>query len=215
MGASSDEPVERPRPDSEALPAVFLDRDGVLIDLAFDKEDQTYESPISVEQISLANGAAEGVAAIREAGWEIVVVSNQPVVAKGKVTEEGFEEMHGRVVRLLADEGVEIDHWRYCFHHPKASVESLRGPCRCRKPKPGMILEAADELGLDLQKSWMIGDSDTDIEAGRAAGCKTLLIEYRKSAHRRSGAGSPDLRASNLMEAVPLLPDPSSQHHRR
>ena len=211
MGASSDGPGDQPRPDSKAIPAVFLDRDGVLVDLAYDEDDQAYESPLSADEITLAEGAVEGVAAIREAGWEIVVVSNQPVVAKGKVTEEGFEEMHGRVVRLLADEGVEIDHWQYCFHHPESSVESLRGPCGCRKPKPGMILEAADDLGLDLRNSWMIGDSDTDIEAGRAAGCRTILVEYPRSVHRRSGNSSPYLRASNLMEAVPFLPDPSSR----
>ena len=210
MGASSDEPGERPRPDSKAQPAVFLDRDGVLIDLAYDEDDRTYESPLSADQISLAEGAAEGVAAIKESGWQIVVVSNQPVVAKEKVTREEFEKMHGQVTRLLADEGVVIEHWRYCFHHPEASVESLRSSCSCRKPRPGMILEAADELGLDLQNSWMIGDSDTDIEAGRSSGCKTILIEYPWSVHRRSRNSSPDLRASNLQEAVPFLPDPSS-----
>ena len=189
---------------------MFLDRDGVLIELAYDPGDRSYESPLSLDEIRLAEGAAEGVGAIKEAGWQVVVVSNQPVVAKAKVTEAEFMEMHDRVTLLLAEEGSAIDYWRYCFHHPEASVKALRGPCGCRKPKPGMILEAASDLGLDLQRSWVIGDSDTDVQAGRAAGCKTILVENPRSAHRRGGESYPDRRAESLREAASLLPRPGA-----
>lgn len=214
MAGSSAESANAPRSGDILKPAVFLDRDGVLIELAYDREDRSYESPLSLEEIRLAQGAAEGVGDIKKAGWQIVVVSNQPVVAKAKVTEAEFMEMQDRVALLLAEEGSAIDEWRYCFHHPEARVEALRGPCSCRKPEPGMIIEAAGDLGLDLKRSWVIGDSDTDVQAGHAAGCRTILVENPRSAHRRGGESYPDRRAGSLREAALLLPNPEVRDDR-
>ncbi len=106
--------------------------------------------------------------------------------------------MHARVLELLAAEGVRFDASRLCLHHPDGVVAELSGPCDCRKPAPGMLLDAARALGLDLGGSWMLGDTDADVAAGRAAGCRTVLIEHPASAHKRGGGASPDLIAADL-----------------
>ncbi len=121
-------------------------------------------------------------------------VSNQPAAAKGVVTVEQLLAVHRRVVELLALQGAALAGCRLCLHHPEGVVPELSGPCACRKPAPGMLLDAARALGIELGISWMVGDTDADVQAGRAAGCGTLLIEYAGSAHKRSSrssAGSP------------------------
>jgi D-glycero-D-manno-heptose 1,7-bisphosphate phosphatase len=185
--------------------AVFLDRDGVLNDPVFDQTDGRPESPLRATDIVLADGAAEGCRLLQDAGFLLVVASNQPGAAKGKATPEELWAVHERVVELLADDGVQIDDWRYCFHHPQAVVPELRGPCDCRKPSPGMLFDAANAHGIDLPGSWMVGDSDGDIEAGRQAGCRTILIEHPGSAHRRSGNVQPAALARNLFAAAALI----------
>lgn len=192
--------------DGAATPAcVFLDRDGVINRPAWDEADRRYESPLDAGVVELADGAAAAIAALQAAGWRTVVVSNQPAAAKGKATPEQLRAVHERVVALLADDGVTIEDWRYCFHHPQAVVADLRGPCDCRKPQPGMLLEAAAAHGIDLARSWMVGDSDADVGAGRAAGCRTLLVEEERSAHRRGAGPEPDARAGDLRAAVAVI----------
>jgi histidinol-phosphate phosphatase family protein len=115
--------------------------------------------------------------------------------------------VHERVIELLALEGVRLVVSLLCLHHPDGVVDELSGPCACRKPAPGMLLDAADAYGLDLGASWMLGDTDADVEAGQAAGCRTVLIEYPGSAHKRSGQTSPDLRAMDLADGVAQLLD--------
>ena len=129
---------------------------------------------------------SDGVRALRDAGFALVVVSNQPAAAKGTATLEELEAVSARVRELL---GVEFDGWYACLHHPDGVVPGLAGPCDCRKPAPGMLLEAARELELDLAASWIVGDTDADVGAGRAAGTRTVLVEHPGSAHRRTGRG--------------------------
>ena len=186
--------------------AVFLDRDGVLNDPALDPVDGRFESPLRAEDVVLAEGAIEGCRMLRDAGFLLLVASNQPAAAKAKATREQLREVHERVVALLADGGVSIDDWRYCLHHPQASVPELRGdPCGCRKPAPGMLLELARAHAVDLKASWMVGDSDADIDAGIAAGCRTALIEHPASAHRRTGRCAPAALAPNLSPAAAFI----------
>jgi histidinol-phosphate phosphatase family protein len=175
--------------------AVFLDRDGVIAELVWHDRDNAYEGAAHPERLALAAGAADGVKAIRAAGFITVVVSNQPAAAKGTATQAELAATHDRFVELLRAAGVELDAYRYCFHHPDDA-------CACRKPHPGLLLQAADELGLDLRRSWMIGDADRDIEAGRRAGCRTILIENPQSAHRRAEASPADYRAPTLAAAA-------------
>jgi D-glycero-D-manno-heptose 1,7-bisphosphate phosphatase len=188
--------------------AVFLDRDGVLNELVRDPVSGTPESPLQVQDVRLIGGAAAAVRSLGEAGLMLVCVSNQPAAAKDKVSVEGLLAVHERVAGLLAEQGAPLDASRLCLHHPEGVVPELSGVCACRKPAAGMLLDAAEALGVVLEHSWMVGDTDTDVAAGRAAGCRTVLIEYPGSAHKRKHTVDPDLCAPDLAHCVGLLPGP-------
>jgi D-glycero-D-manno-heptose 1,7-bisphosphate phosphatase len=182
--------------------AVFLDRDGVLNELVADPSTGAPESPLTVEQVRLVPGAGAAAAALARAGYLLVCVSNQPAAAKGRVSVSQLLAVHDRVSALLAQEGVVLAASRLCLHHEQGVVPGLSGPCGCRKPAPGMLLDAAASLGLDLSASWMVGDTDADIQAGRAAGCRTLLIRNPASVHKRLQAIGADAVAASLAEAT-------------
>jgi D-glycero-D-manno-heptose 1,7-bisphosphate phosphatase len=190
-----------------ARAAVFLDRDGVLNELVPDPGSGLPESPLRPEHVRLMPAAAASAAGLRAAGYALVCVTNQPAAAKGTVSVQRLLEVHRRVLELLAEEGVELDAWRMCLHHPEGVVPGLAAQCDCRKPAPGMLLDAGGELDVEMSRSWMVGDTDADVYAGRAAGCRTLLIASAHSAHKRSRAVSPDLLAADFQEAVRLVVD--------
>jgi D-glycero-D-manno-heptose 1,7-bisphosphate phosphatase len=179
--------------------AVFLDRDGVLNELVYDPVSGAYESPLRVEQVRLLAGAARAAVELARAGFLLACASNQPAAAKGRVSVERLLAVHATVVGLLERRGVSLASWRLCMHHPDGVVSELAGACACRKPEPGMLLDMGRAMGVDLEASWMIGDTDADIAAGRAAGCRTVLIENPDSAHKRGGEARPDLVAGDLL----------------
>ena len=186
--------------------AVFLDRDGVINRGVMDEELGEYESPYRADDVALEDGAVEGLRSLGALGVPLIVASNQPSAAKGRVRLAELWEVHGRVVELLGAEGVALDDWRYCFHHPTGKVPQLSGPCPCRKPLPGLLRAAAERHGIDLERSWMIGDTDRDIGAGRAAGTLTVLVENPHSAHKRQGnAGRASFRAPDLAAAASIV----------
>jgi D-glycero-D-manno-heptose 1,7-bisphosphate phosphatase len=182
--------------------AAFLDRDGVLNELIPDPVGGVVESPLRVEDVRLVPGAAAAARRLMRAGHLLVCVSNQPAAAKGKVSVAQLRAVHERVLELLGSEGVTLAGTRLCFHHPDGVVPELSRPCPCRKPAPGMLLDAAASLGLDLPNSWMVGDTDADIRAGRAAGCRTLLICHPGSLHKRLRVVNADLAAVDLADGV-------------
>ena len=186
---------------------VFLDRDGVVNELVPDPESRLPESPLRPEDVRLIEGAAESLGLLQAAGIRLVCVTNQPAAAKGMVPIDQLAAVQARVENLLWATGVRFDAVRMCFHHPDAVVSDLVGPCSCRKPQPGMLLSAAAELGIELSGSWMVGDTDSDMAAGRAAGCRTVLVEMPGSAHKRGVVpGSvPHSRASDLGGAVRII----------
>jgi D-glycero-D-manno-heptose 1,7-bisphosphate phosphatase len=185
--------------------AVFLDRDGVIVELVWDSVDGSFEGPDREEDVRLVPVAADAIRRIRSLDYRAVVVSNQPGAAKGKSSHEDLLGAHERVVRLLAESGVAIDDYRYCLHHPDAVDPELARACDCRKPKPGMLLQAAAALDIDLSRSWMIGDSDADAEAGRMAGCRTILVENPRSMHRRQVEGHADYRVRDVADAAEIV----------
>ena len=185
--------------------AVFLDRDGVIVELVWDDTDEAFEGPNVEEDVRLVPGAADAIRRIRSLDYRTVVVSNQPGAAKGKASHDDLREAHQHVVRLLDAQAVVVDDYRYCFHHPDAIDPLLGRPCDCRKPKPGMLLAAASDLDIDLSRSWMIGDSDIDVEAGREAGCRTILVENPRSTHRRSDDLPVDYRVRDVAQAVDIV----------
>jgi D-glycero-D-manno-heptose 1,7-bisphosphate phosphatase len=185
--------------------AVFFDRDGVIVELVWDAVDGSFEGPNLRNDVQLVPAAADAIRRIRALDYRTVVVSNQPGAAKGKASHEDLLEAHEHVVRLLAESGVVIDDYRYCLHHPDAVDPELARACECRKPKPGMLLQAAAALDIDLSRSWMIGDSDADAEAGRIAGCRTILVENPRSMHRRQVDGHVDYRVRDVAHAAEIV----------
>jgi D-glycero-D-manno-heptose 1,7-bisphosphate phosphatase len=190
---------------TEARPAAFLDRDGVLNACVPDPDSGLFESPLKLADVRLLPGVAQPLRELVDAGYAIVCVSNQPLAAKGKSSLQELLALHERVLALLEAEGMRVEISRLCPHHPDGVVKELSGPCSCRKPKPGMLLDAARAQRLDLAASWMLGDTDNDVLAGQQAGCRTALIEYPQTAHKRTAPARPDLRAGDLAAAVGQL----------
>ena len=156
----------------EPQKAVFLDRDGTI---------NKYVGFLrKIDQFELLPGVADAVRKINASGYLCIVVTNQPVIARGEVTVPELEEIHRKMETLLGLEGAYLDGLYYCPHHPHkgyaGEVPELKIECSCRKPKPGMLLKAAKDFNIDLGKSWMVGDGENDILAGRNAGCRTALI---------------------------------------
>jgi D-glycero-D-manno-heptose 1,7-bisphosphate phosphatase len=191
--------------------AVFFDRDGTLI------QDPGYLN--HPDQVQVIDGVAEALKEFQLLGYKMVVASNQSGVARGVVSVEMLERIHDRLRELLAVKGASLDAIYYCPYHPDGTVPEYRKDSDWRKPKPGMLLAAAGEMDIDLSRSWMIGDNERDVEAGRSAGCKTILIgspasgnvmasEARQSAYPE--ISKPDYVAVNMREAVNIV-----KRHRR
>ncbi|MGE5140552.1 MAG: D-glycero-alpha-D-manno-heptose-1,7-bisphosphate 7-phosphatase [Rudaea sp.] len=149
--------------------AVFVDKDGTLI------EDVPYN--VDPDLIRLVPGAAESLRRLQRLGFKIAVVSNQSGVARGLFAERELGDVENRLRQLLSEGEVHLDGWYYCPHHPEGIVREYAIQCECRKPAPGLLLRATEELGIDLSGSWMIGDILNDVEAGIRAGCKTILLD--------------------------------------
>jgi D-glycero-D-manno-heptose 1,7-bisphosphate phosphatase len=181
---------------------VFVDRDGVINALVPDPRSGLPESPLTVEDVTLINGAGTALRRLSGAGWSLVGVSNQPAAAKGTVALAQLDAVQARVLELLSAHGVSFDDFRLCLHHPDGVVAELSGSCDCRKPAPGMLLEAASALNIELSASWMIGDTDADVLAGQAAGCRTVLVSNPGSAHKRGGNARPDVVTGDLTGAI-------------
>ena len=188
--------------------AAFLDRDGVLNEMVYYPEHGYADSPFTPSQFELVEGVGQTLRTIREAGFKLVVVSNQPGIAKRQFTMQTFKKIQKRMQKELADEGIELDGEYYCFHHPRAKIAKYRVDCDCRKPKPGLLLRAADELGLALEDSVMIGDGLTDVIAGKRAGCTTVLVTNLNSLVNRliSERGAvPDFVARDVTEVADIV----------
>jgi D-glycero-D-manno-heptose 1,7-bisphosphate phosphatase len=185
--------------------AAFIDRDGVIDELVADSGGGPPESPLHVADVRLVSGAAAALRRLSDAGWRLVGVSNQPAAAKGTISLGELHVVHARVIELLASEGVRFDDFRLCLHHPDGVVPELTGPCDCRKPAPGMLRDAARAGGIDLSDSWLVGDTDADVGAGRAAGVRVVLVTHPGSGHKRGSEALPDALAADLGEAADLI----------
>lgn len=152
--------------------AVFLDRDGTI--------NKYIGFLRNVDDFELLPGVVEAIKAINASGFLAIVVTNQPVIARGEVTYDQLQEIHNKMETLLGAAGAYLDAIYFCPHHPhkgyEGEIPELKIECDCRKPKPGMLLKAAEDFNIDLSLSWMIGDGENDVKAGKAAGCKTGLI---------------------------------------
>ena len=170
--------------------AIFLDRDGTI---------NKYVGFLrNIDEFELFPGVAEAIGRINRSGYLAIVVTNQPVIARGEVTFDELQQIHNKMETLLGLEGVYLDGIYFCPHHPhkgyEGEISELKFDCDCRKPKPGMLVKAAKDFNIDLENSWMIGDGENDIKAGQVAGCKTALIG--------EGEFNQDLTGKTLLEII-------------
>jgi len=177
--------------------AIFFDRDGTLI------RDPGYLT--HPDQVELLDGTAEALKELRLLGYKMVVVSNQSGVARGILTEEMLGQVHERLQEVLSRDGASLDAIYYCPYHPDGSVAQYRQDSDWRKPRPGMLLAAAKDMDIDLTRSWMVGDNLRDTEAGRGAGCRTILISTSHAHPESTDKNQPDYIAVNMREAVNII----------
>jgi D-glycero-D-manno-heptose 1,7-bisphosphate phosphatase len=188
--------------------AVFLDRDGVINEIVYHREMGIIDSPFTIEQFKLLPQVNEAISKIHRLGYITVLISNQPGIAKKKYDIKTFNKIRQKMRDELAKYGVGIDAEYYCLHHPNGKISKYTKVCDCRKPKPGLIIRAAKDLNIDLSKSWLIGDGITDIQAGKAAGCKTIIISQMKCdicKLMEEKKIKPDFIAPNLYNAVLII----------
>ncbi len=185
------------------MKAVFLDRDGVII------EDANLLS--KKEDIKIIEGSAKAIRILNDKGFLVLVITNQPVVARGIITEKEVEKINNDLIeRISKESGGKIDKFYFCPHHPNANLKEYRKVCECRKPSPGMILEAAKDFNIDLKESWMIGDMITDIVAGKKAGCKTIMVKSKQNdkiieTGKEFDSVEPDYKTESLYDSLKII----------
>lgn len=189
--------------EKKPIRAVFLDRDGTINRLVYYADHGFVDSPFAPSQVKLIPGAARAMKMLKKKGFLLVMVSNQPGIAKGNMGKKAFEAIGKKLDSLLAKEGAAFDAKYFCPHHPEAKLAAYRKICGCRKPKPGMLLQAAREHNIDLKRSYMAGDGINDMKAARAAGCKAVFIGHFKPELWKyfKGGKKPDMVAKSLLEA--------------
>ena len=177
--------------------ALFLDRDGTLV--------YPRHYPSRPQELHLYEGIGAALKAFQDAGFCLVMITNQAGIARGYFTEEDLQSMHMYLSQELAKSGVHFDAIYYCPHHPDGIVPELAIRCDCRKPQPGMLLRAARDLELDLRSSWFVGDILDDIEAGNRAGCRTVLVDLGTEQRPGQQIRHPDFVARDTLHALRII----------
>jgi D,D-heptose 1,7-bisphosphate phosphatase len=187
-----------PAPFSASVRTIFLDKDGTLI------ENVPYN--IDPNKIRLCKGAIEGLKLLQSANYQFIVITNQSGIARGYFPESALDAVETRLQELLHPHRLQLAGFYYCPHHPSGTVLPYALDCQCRKPRPGLLYQAAQEQAIDLSQSWFIGDILNDIEAGRAAGCRTILIDNgNETEWELSPQRLPHHLATNLHEAAQII----------
>ena len=168
--------------------AVFLDRDGVINEIVFHEDVEVLDSPFNIRQVRIIKGAFEAIVTFNQLGYKVLLATNQPGAAKGKMSLARIEEVNQHIVNMASESGAQIDHVYCCAHHPVGTPEgdpALIKSCKCRKPRTGLLLAGIDEYKIDIGLSFMVGDSISDVQAGKAIGLKTILVGGLKCDARR------------------------------
>jgi len=185
------------------MPALFIDRDGVMNLMLYYADWGEYESPRTPDEYQLLPRVLGALTALQADGWQLFLISNQPGHAKGKITMQAQQDVHARFVSLLGD--IRFTEYYYSYTHPKGVVPEYTGESPFRKPNPGFLWQAKADYQLDLSQCWMVGDCDTDVECGQQAGCRTALITYPYTAYKRQGKIVPDLICADFPDFVSQL----------
>ena len=186
---------------------IFLDRDGVI--------NKDVDNLYKIEQINILPNVPEALKKLKDQGFFLVVLTNQPVIARGLLTEEGAIKINEEISSIIYKKsGIKIDRFYFCPHHPSANLEKYRKNCACRKPLPGMIFQAKKENDIDLENSYMVGDRKSDILTGKKAGCKTIFILSGENVAKpilssvsadEINQAEPDYTCKDLFEAAELI----------
>jgi D-glycero-D-manno-heptose 1,7-bisphosphate phosphatase len=185
--------------------AVFLDRDGVINALVLNPATGRMESPLDPDDVQLLDGVIPSLLRLQEAGFALLLVSNQPNYALGKSTINMLGAIHNRIANEFRQADIHFTRFSYCLHHPKGVVAGYSGLCVCRKPSPWFLLRARDDFGYSLPDSWMIGDQPTDTLCGNAAGVRTIRIDSGAVLAGPNGAPAADFLVCNLPESVEII----------
>ncbi len=188
--------------------AVFLDRDGVINAMVYDADYGFVDSPTNPDQFKLLPRVGEAIKRINEMGFLALVISNQPGIAKGKFTLKILEAMDKKMKEELARYGAHLDKIYYCLDYPEAIIKEYKKNSPYRKPEPGLLLKAAEEFKIDLRSSYMIGDGLIDVQAGKRAGCETILLGRLKCdlcKLMEDLKAKPSFIVPNLAKAVKLI----------
>ena len=186
--------------------ALFLDRDGVINRMVLYEDG--WDSPQNPQDVELVDDVEKVISWANKKGITLIEVSNQPGVAKGKMDQKTSDAIEKRVHRLLGDKGALIDKVYICPHHPEAVVPELKAVCDCRKPKPGLLIKAAKELKIDLGESVFLGDKANDVQAGRKAGCKTIIFTHAQDSNDKVEEAKKvkaDYRLFEIKGAIPIV----------
>lgn len=178
--------------------AVFIDKDGTLI------KDVSYN--VNVDLIEFEPFAFDALKLLQKLGYLLVIVTNQPGIAFEYFTEKELENVHVFIMNALQQEGIRLHGFYFCPHHASGKLQAYAIACNCRKPKPGLLLKAAEDMNIDLETSWMIGDILNDVEAGKKAGCKTILINNgNETEWQLDESRKPDFIADDLLQAAQVV----------
>jgi D-glycero-D-manno-heptose 1,7-bisphosphate phosphatase len=194
--------------------AVFLDRDGVINKLVYNQQAKDYTAPLDTKDFKFYPWTLNVLNKLKRKGFLLFLISNQPDYAKGKTSLKNIKQIHQMLHRYLQAGGIDFTEYYYCYHHPQGKISAYRLDCACRKPKPFFLLKAKAKYMLDMKKSWFIGDSDSDVSCGKAAGTKTILINEKCSKEKR-GKTRPDFWADNLKDALKIIAKFNKDDRRR
>ena len=186
------------------IKAVFLDRDGVLNKPVLNPKTGEFESPHSESDLELFDWAVNALKDISAGGYALFLVSNQPSAAKGKAPLSALKAVHNKFHALMTENAIKFEKYYYCYHHPRGAVKELTTECECRKPKPFFVNEAINNFGLKREFCWFVGDRDADVNCGKTAGVRTILVKEPLSASNQ-GKSHPDFTASDLKVSAEII----------
>lgn len=184
--------------------AVFLDRDGVINRLIFNPKTGEYESPHNAADLEIIPESEEALLTLQKNDYQLFLVSNQPSYSKGKTSLDEIKHIQSLFHEKMVEWGIQFSAYYYCYHHPKGIVPEFSGPCTCRKPGIKFLEEAKQKFDIDFSISWMVGDRNSDIQCGRRAGVKTILI-LDSEAREKECESPPDFSVPDLSGAVKII----------
>jgi len=190
--------------------AVFVDRDGVINEMVYVTEHGYVDTPSMPSQFKIIKGVTRAITIAKKLGYKVIIISNQPGIAKGYYTKKTFEMITEKMHMAFKNSNVEIDDEYYCFHHPNAKLIKYRKKCTCRKPGIGLLQKAVSFHDLDLKNSYFIGDGIVDMEAAKRVGCKSIFIgNVNQTVTKlfKMKRIHPDYVAANLLDAINFIKD--------